>query len=242
MENKFKILFLNLEYCTDINGAKTEYFTKFYRYIFLSRKIEKNTLDKLKNIIEKEDPDLICIVEIKNNRQIKELINEKYKFFDISSKYGPKSLSCKIPILRNNCNAFISKHKLNFKKNYFKNGAKKLMHEIILPNDTHVICTHFSLLNGGVRKKQFQEINEIVSKAKSAIVCGDFNIFKGLGELNDLLKNANLVLSHTDPTFPACSPKIQLDLFLCSKDLKTKTKVLRDKLSDHLPIVLELEL
>lgn len=208
--------------------------------MYLPKKVENNVLRKLKTIISAENPDLICLVEIEKNKQIKNLISDKYPFYDIDIKYGEDSILRKLPVFKVKGNAFISKQKLAFKKHYLKNGTKKLLYEIKLPNKISVILMHFSL-EKNVRAKQFQEIWKMFANVKSKIICGDFNIFGGLSELDDFMKKADLKLAHENPTFPAFKPKRPLDLFLCSKNLKTKTKVLKTQLSDHLPVILELQ-
>jgi endonuclease/exonuclease/phosphatase family metal-dependent hydrolase len=97
-----------------------------------------------------------------------------------------------------------------------------------------------------VRAKQCEELKEIVQSRENAIVCGDFNIFKGTGELESLAQDCGLRIVNTpgEATFPAVNPKRALDLFLCPEHVQfAEVKVLSDcKGSDHLPVMLELEL
>lgn len=157
-QEKFKILLLNLGYCTGINGSSLQYFFKCYRYFYLPRKVEKSILDKLKTVILKENPDLICLMEIKQGEQIKTLIDNEYPFSSIETKYGKKSLLRKFPFFKNNSNAFIAKNKLLFRQYYLKNGIKKLVYEIALPNNISLVMAHFSL-NKRTRNKQFKEMH-----------------------------------------------------------------------------------
>ena len=54
------------------------------------------------------------------------------------------------------------------------------------------------------------------------------------------LQNVN---NRREPTFPSWAPKKELDFILCSEDIKIKDyKVLRNTLSDHLPILLDFEI
>ncbi len=240
-QEKFKILLLNLGYCTGINGSLAQYISKFYRYIFLHSKVEKMILNKFKKIVLEEDPDLICLTEIKQGKQIKTLINGKYFFYDIETKYGQKSILRKLPFFHNKGNAFISKHKLSFKKHYLINGTKKLLYEIIIPGNISLILMHFSLKKRA-RGKQFKEIQKMFSGTGQKIICGDFNILGGISELNCLANGLDLKLAHQEPTFPAFRPNKPLDLFLCSKNIKTKTRILNNQLSDHLPVIVEISL
>jgi exonuclease III len=236
--NKFKILLINLGYCTGINGKILHYFLYFYRYIYRSLRTENRVLNELKKIIRKENPNLICLIEINQGRQIKELINNKYFFYKINTKYGSNSVLKRCPLFRKKSNAFIAKQKLPFKIHFLKNGTKKLLYEITLPNEVTLLLMHFSL-NKQVRDKQFKEIYKMFSERDKLIICGDFNIFDGFNELNYIMDKFNLKLVHKSPTFPAFKPNKSLDIFLCTKNIKTTYKVLSNQLSDHLPVIME---
>lgn len=238
---KFKILLLNLGYCTKLNGSLSQYILKCHRYLFLSRKVQREVLRKLKDTIAKEEPDLVCLVEIKKGKQMKELVDGDYTFFDIENKYGRKSILRKLPFFYNKSNAFLSKDELSYKKYYLKNGVKKLIYEITLPNKTKLVLGHFSLKKN-VRAKQFEEICKKYADVESKIICGDFNISKGITELDTLRDDLDLKCADKKPTFPAFYPKKSLDLFLCQRQLNLKAEVLRNQLSDHLPVTLEVEL
>ncbi len=238
-KKKFKILLINLGYCTGINGFFWQYIAKMHRYIYLPRTIEKNILQKLQNIIAKEDPDIICLVEIKKGKQVRSLISEDYLFYDVKTKYGEKSFLKKMPFFYNKGNAFIAKEDFSFQAHYLQHGTKRLVYEIILPNKISLLLVHFSLTKR-VRKKQFQSITQLPLAHKQFIVCGDFNVFGGLGELDQLVENSNLQIINPAPTFPAFSPSKSLDLFLCSRDIPASARVLDEKVSDHLPVVLEI--
>lgn len=237
---KFKMLLLNLGYCTGLNGSLFQYLSNFYRYIFLPSKIEENVLHNLSQLIHEEHPDLICLIEIEQGKQISGVINKEYSFYDIETKYGKDSFLRKLPFFKNKSNAFLSRHKISFKKHFLKNGTKKLLYELSLPENIKLIFMHFSL-SRKVREKQFDELDLLFKNVKNKIICGDFNIFGGFSEIDRLIKKSKLRLAQKEPTFPAFNPKRPLDLFLCSKNLKIKTRVLNKQLSDHLPVLMELE-
>jgi len=237
---KFKILLLNLGYCTKLDGSMKDYFTKFYRYPFLPEKIEDEVLSELKAIIKTENPDLICLTEIKQGKQIRTLLSESYAFHDIAVKYGENSFLRKLPPFKSKGNAVISKKKLSCKKHYLENGTKKLLLEVELPNRTSLFFMHFSL-SKKIRAKQFQEIQQKFGKVKSKIICGDFNVYGGLTELSSLMEKSQLKFTSKQATFPSFKPQKALDLFLVPNDLKFEIKVLGNKLSDHLPITMTIE-
>lgn len=236
----FKILLMNLGYCTNLNGSLFQYSLKGYRYLYVSKKVQNKTLNKLNSLIKQENPDLICLIEIKQGKQILNLVNSEYPYYDINTKYSPKNFFNKFSGIKKNSNAIISKQNLKFKKHYLNNGTKKLLYEILLPTGVKLILFHFSL-NKTVRQSQFREIHKMFKNDKKKIICGDFNTRQGLEELKYLKTKNSLRISHKTPTFPAINPKKIFDYFMYSKKLKVNTKILEDQISDHLPIVLNLD-
>ncbi len=237
-DKKFKILLLNSGYFTGIKGNILEYIIKFPRFFYLRKKIKNQNLNLLIDLIYDEKPDLICLVEVKKENQINYLLNKNYSFCNIENKYWKNSILRKLPYFKNNCNGFISKYPLNFQKHYMKNWTKKLIYEIILPWEISLIMWHFSL-NAKTRQKQFQEINQFFSHKDKKIICGDFNIFKGLKETDCFIQNW-FKYTHKKSTFPSFKPNKILDLFLCSSNIQAKARVLDIQISDHLPVILKL--
>jgi hypothetical protein len=238
---KLKILLLNLGYLTNLNGSKKDYLLNSYRYLINSKKIQKGLIQKFKKTIKKQNPDLILLIEIRKN-QVKELISKAYKFYDFETKYGKDSILRKLPLFKIQCNGFISKEKLNYKKGFLKYGTKKILYVIDLPKRIKLLLFHFSL-NKKTREKQFKEITNLTKNYKYKIICGDFNISKGINEIKSFIKENDLKISNNMPTFSSFKPQKNLDLFLCSKALKTKSEVIGNlKISDHLPVVLEIDL
>lgn len=235
-----KILFLNLGYCKGLYGSLTQYILQSYRYLFTSKKIQKNIVDDFKKLIKKENPDIICIAEIEKGYQIKSLVDKKYPFYDFDVKYGANSFLRNIPFFRKNGNAFLSKKKIPFKRRFLKNGTKKLLYDITLPNKTQLLMFHYSLKKS-VRPKQFEEVYDLIKNNKKNIVCGDFNV-KSYSEIESFAKKANLKLAGKGLTFPTSNPKEPRDFFLCSKNIKAKSRILKNKLSDHLGVVLEVKI
>jgi len=238
---KFKILIANLEYGVGLDGSLKDWLLKGHRFFHLTQKIEKIFLDKFKNIIQKENPDLICINEIKKD-QIHHLTDEIYQYHNTELKYGPHGKIRKTtPLHKNNYSATLSKHDLQIEKKFLKNGAKKLFYEINLPNNTKLSFFHFSL-NKRIRHKQFQEIYELYKSQASKIICGDFNIIYGLQELDELTKTLDLKHAHQEPNFPASRPFMPLDLVLHSPHLEIETKILPEIFSDHLAVLIEIKI
>jgi len=245
-----KILFYNTEYCLGLNGSWKDYLLHLERYFFCPKEVQERALASIKNVINTHSSDLCCFAEIDrgskiSNRfnQIKKLTDQKYKYYDVETKYGQKSLLRKLPILSTQGNGFLSAKDFEFKKHYFKHGTKKLIYEIKIAPDTSVFLVHLAL-GKKMRAIQFKELKEIIKGRKKVIICGDFNIFGGFEEMDWLLKNTNLKIANQEKehTYPSVNPKNTIDIFLCSKNIKIKNiKVIQNKASDHLPVMIEIE-
>lgn len=237
---KYKILLLNLGYFSGLNGSLFDYVFKSWRYFFPSKKIVEKASANLQKIIFSENPDIICLVEVRG-KHIKHLLGENYKFYDIETKYSQTGWARKLPFLKDQCDCFISKERVEFQKFFRKKGTKKLIYGINIPGGIRLLLSHFAL-GKKARAAQFDEIIGLMKKDGKTIICGDFNIFGGLPELDNLINKTGLEIVQKAPTFPAYSPKKSLDLFLVPKGLSPKTKVIKADISDHLPVSLEIEL
>src|SRR2546421_44911 len=109
-----KILLSNLGYMRGINGALSHHLRYAHRHFYCSVTAQKKALQQLAAILEREDPDICCFVEIDkgssgsaNFNQLEALVNEKYHFSDIENKYGQKSLLRSLPFSRGKSNAFL---------------------------------------------------------------------------------------------------------------------------------------
>lgn len=246
---RFKILLLNTGYCVGVDGSPNQYLRYCYRYLFCSRRIQREVIRDIDSLITDENPDLCCFIELHKEskilrrfNQMQALLDEEYRFYHMANKYGERGLLSHSPVLRRNSNGFMAKKALSFRRHYFRSGRKKLVYEILLDHDVHLFMAHFSLKKKA-RERQFDQLKNLIQGKKRVIICGDFNIFHGYEELKPLLETGDLQVmnSSEQKTFPSCYPKKHLDLFICSKDIKiTDFKVLRDIcISDHLPVVME---
>lgn len=247
----FKILFSNLGYAKGIDGSLWAHVKGFGRHFYCRIPIQKTVLTQVKNIIMQEQPDLCCLIEIDQGsfhsayfNQLQDLIDEEYRFFDISNKYGDQSLLRYLPSHKGNSNAFISKVELPFERFYFSNGTKRLIHRIELPNNRFVFFAHFSL-NKAIRAKQFEETNALLRQCTGEVILlADFNILGGFSELKPLLEGTGLSVlnNESDHTFTFHRRRLALDLCIGSKDLlsQMKLKIIPQPFSDHAALLVEL--
>ncbi|MBI3619341.1 endonuclease/exonuclease/phosphatase family protein [Candidatus Peregrinibacteria bacterium] len=240
----FRILLYNIGYCTELDGSFTDYFLHFYRYFYTPRRILREVARGLNSLVDRVQPDLCCFAEIHRGRRSAPRLHS-LTFHAIDNKYGRKSWLRHLPFFRNNCNGIFSQRPVSYRKSYFKNGTKKLMYEVKLENGTCLLFAHFSL-RAATRRKQFVELKEIVAKHDDVILCGDFNTLSHPEELQKFARGSGLKIINpqSEATYPAIHPTKDIDLFLCSKHIHLRAlHVLHEvKLSDHLPVLLEMEL
>ena len=245
-----KVLFSNLGYARGIRGSTREHVLYAYRHVFCPKSTQLQAIAALKRLIREEDPEVCCLVEIDSGsvtsafvNQIEHLVDDTYPYFDIENKYGETSLLRHLPGTSGNCNGFIVKHEVPFRKIYFSGGTKRLVYEIDLDDDLTLFFAHFSLRRD-VRRGQFLELRELFEQARGEVVImGDFNIFRGHAELAPLLRGGGLevITDVESETFRIDGRVFAVDLCVCSSSLvpRARVHVREQSFSDHAAIVLE---
>lgn len=241
----FRILFSNLGYATGINGCLRHHLLYSYRHFYCPIDTQEKVLSQLNLLIEKENPDLCCFVEInKDQNHLNFLAGKKFPFFDVENKYGKKSFLRKFTPTKGKSNGFMSKVLLNYEKIFFDSGFKKLIYKISLGENLTLFFSHFSLQES-VRKRQMQQVKKLFAETEGEIIfLGDFNILKGLQELEPLLhQNLILLNDREKPTFTFYKSSLLLDLCLCTKGIAPylNLTIHPQPYSDHAALLLEIE-
>lgn len=124
---------------------------------------------------------------------------------------------------------------------YLPVGFKRLVIELDLP-DFKLYLVHLAL-HWATRQKQYKALQEIVQGVeKPCIITGDFNTFKGCGEIHDMCSKLKLINVNESalPTWPAWKPEKQLDFMLCSEQIRVDNfRIPVVRCSDHLPLILD---
>lgn len=240
-----KIVVYNMGYGTGLNGSLRHYIFKFWRYLWTPKKVLKEIVHFLKSV----DPDVICLIEIDAGslrNRFRSQVTEIAKGLNLThahsmSKYGPHSLWRKLPFFGKQHSAVLSRQKGEIKNHYLSTGMKRLVQEYIV-DGISIFVTHLSLRKKS-RQKQIKELSGLIQACpRPYLVCGDFNTFKGLEEVDELMRENDLKLIHSQPTFPAFNPVRQLDLILVHKNICLKSSGVSKKVcSDHLPVWVEIE-
>ena len=241
--NNLRILVYNVEHFSGIGKGYYQFFTKFWRYIVPSKKV----ILELGNLIQELDPDLIFLVEVK-----KDVVGETFEHINKIIKYPHHFFFTKyehvlnhIPIVRGNGCAVFSKYEMtNRQKEYFKKGfTKKAFIKFDIQDKTFFVL-HLPL-GRKIRDKDLHELVDYVEKSeKDTVILGDFNTFKGRIETHELVKKCGLTNANSQhqKTYPSWNPKMEFDYVLLSKNIKVKSfNVCENNLSDHLPVIVEIE-
>lgn len=244
-----KILFSNIGYATGINGSFHHHVSKVLRHAHQTVDMQRSVLDQFARIVEREAPDLCCMVELDQGsihsghyNQIEALTSAPYPCFDIADKYGPDSPIAKLPFHMGKSNGFIARRPYTFERLYFAHGTKRLIYKLALKPGLTLFFAHFSL-KAKVRTLQFGEMRGLAEAAGGeVIVLGDFNTLTGLAELAPLTAGNGLRLLNRpgEPTFRFLGWQHTLDLCLCSPSLEPSLQLhlIPQPFSDHCALLI----
>ncbi|MFV2057518.1 MAG: endonuclease/exonuclease/phosphatase family protein [Thiohalomonadales bacterium] len=112
------------------------------------------------------------------------------------------------------------------------------------PSDPLILVVAHLALGRRARRKQLDFISEILNCYQHVILMGDLNCQPDSTEMKHLLDTTNLLEQTNDMyTFPSWRPAKRIDHILASPSLIIRDiQVLDHRLSDHLPIAVDLEL
>lgn len=245
-----KILFSNLGYAKGIGGDLRTHAKRAFRHVYQTQNMQLKVLTQFRAIIEREKPDVCCMVELDQGslhssyfNQIKALMCEEYCVHDITGKYGEQSPLSRLPFHRGKSNAFIARQPYAFTHRYFSHGSKRLIYQITLRENLTLFFTHFSLKKH-VRQQQFAEIIAFMTETPGEhLLLADFNILNGPGELEIFYRHGYRLLNKPDePTFTFHRWRHMLDLCLSSSGVGGGTlQIIPQPFSDHAALLLELE-
>ncbi len=237
-----KILHYNVGHATGICQGYHEYISKGWRFPLCNRKM----LEEISGFISSVDADVVHLLEIKNKPR-----KNQFEIFSSLLNYPESFYFCKInkiiskmPFMHGGTAVFSRVPLNNEKVHDFSSGVKRKFLQL----DTKDVAFFFLHLSLGkrARKKQIDEISSVVKNCgKKIVLVGDFNTFGGSSELDMLLKECDLKLTNLEhlPTFPAWNPSKEFDYIITSSDIKVNSfKVLENKLADHLPVLIDLDL
>ncbi len=242
-----RILLLNFAYGIPVDGSRFSYLKNIPHFFYAGR----SRCRQLAELVKAAGPDIVGLVEVDGGSmragfvpEWRELSDLGYSHFALS-KYLPRSIWNKLPILNKHMNGLFTKSGLVSGQEalYLFNGMKRLVLHQTLAGGLEFYLIHLAI-DEGVRKTQLAELAEIIVKRKGnrVVVAGDFNSFKGRSELEDFCQSTGLRFANnlSAPTFPAYEPKFELDYLLVSPGMQVKSyEVLSSIISDHRAVLVE---
>lgn len=241
---KLKIMIFNIGYLTGIRGSLNEYINYGHRYLYRRHKGRPGLMTELSALLGREKPDIGFFMETHGDAEFMKFL-KNFAFFHIENKYKKGGMLEIIPFFRRNSNSVIAGREFKIQKTYLTSGRKRLIYEAKLDASTTLILGHFAL-GEETRLKQLSELEHAIKKSPRIIIGGDFNTLRDVKSMIAFAKRNNLKIVDIkkSKTYPSHNPKRPLDFFICSKDIKVNSfKVIKDiKISDHLPVVIEVEI
>jgi len=212
----------------------------------------RDNLQRITEFIKAQDPDIVGLVEVDTGSIRSRWINQAEAiaqamghYSAYQCKYGQTSLNQRLPIVRNQGNAFLAAQRVHGQRfHYFHTGIKRLIIELELENCA-VFLVHLSLKYRHRQTQLYHLHDLVVASEKPVIVVGDFNAFWGGHEIYLFMKAARLQSANVDnlPSYPSRSPRKELDFILYGSGVKvTNFSIPQVKFSDHLPLICDFEI
>lgn len=212
----------------------------------------RHNLQRITDFIKSQDPDVVGLVEVDTGSIRTRSINQAdviaralghYSVYQC--KYGVNSVNQRLPILRNQGNAFLAAPRVHGERfHYFDKGIKRLIIELEL-EECAIFLVHLSLKYRH-RHVQLQHLHDlVVASKKPVIIAGDFNTFWGEHEIYLFMKACKLRSANVGslPSYPSRSPRKELDFVLYGDGIRvTDFRVPQVRFSDHLPLVCDFEI
>ena len=238
-----KLLIYNIAYGTGSPGSEKKRLITGHRYL----RAPLEPFQRISEFMVGEAPDIIGLVEadhgsLRTGRMshTAALAAELGGYHYLGqAKYGKRSLLLRVPYLKHQSNAILSRSvPTEFNYHFFDNGTKKLV--ISCKLDGIRVFLHHQALTSATRAKQLAQLAEWLTPGEPSIIAGDFNTFRGAAELERFCKRFDLRSANSPhlPTYPAWKPVKELDYILYSPELELRSfRVPECDFSDHLPLI-----
>jgi endonuclease/exonuclease/phosphatase family metal-dependent hydrolase len=204
-------------------------------------------LQRIINFIGSVNPDIVALVEVDTGSyradyscQAQEIADKLGYNYVVESKYQDNSFAHKVPVLKEQANALLTKQSVEAHHfHYFEEGVKRLAIQTDL-RAVAIFIVHLSLKYRH-RQNQLEQLHKFIQETeKEVIIAGDFNTFWGSRELSLFLAATGLTNANTSnaPSHPSHDPSRQIDFILHSPGLRIDNFYIPDvRLSDHSPLV-----
>lgn len=241
-EDCLRFLLYNIRYAAG-NDSRFHFPFPYAGYL---RHSQKNFL-KIREFIRSVQPDAMGLVEVdggsfRTDQMCQaEMIAQQLGYYHvIETKYGSTSMVKKLPLLRTQGNAVLTRMPIiSHRLHYFDEGVKRLVIQVCTERLT-IFLVHLSLTYRN-RQYQLERLYKLIRQVdRPMILAGDFNVLWGLRELELFLGATGLVSANPEkkPSYPSRSPKRELDFILHSPELKViNFQIPSVTFSDHAPLI-----
>lgn len=225
-----------------------------------NHRVERHTLARLTDLIERERPDVVSLLEIDRgshrtatNGQMRSLLDAlEGRGLDYwgtgANKYGEEGLVSALPFFGHLGNAVLARSAGSVTYHYLSAGRKRLVIEFSIGQEAVLFMVHLSL-GARTRRRQLDELSTLIdqrARDRDVIVTGDFNTFDDTQALEEFSHKSGLkaqIPGETVPDRPLDGFLIDtrcIDLFFCSPSVGvTRCDVIDEQVSDHRPVVME---
>lgn len=242
VEAMLRIVYANLGYARDIDGSIGHHVRHGHRHVFTTRRVQERTLGFVRERLRDLKPDLSCFVEIDRGSltngffdQLPSLREEHHTTVRIDNKYGADKQFRRLSVSVGKSNAFLAARPLDYAARYLSAGKKRLVYDIEMAG-VRVLVAHLSL-RYRIRCIQIAELARWVDERQTpTVVVGDFNLFRGAGELEPLLRSGLVhANAQSGPTFRLGPYRATLDTCLLSPQLREQAdvEIIDQPFSDH---------
>ncbi len=243
-----RFLLYNIAYCTGAPRGDRHNWLSLHRYLHLSR----HHVTKVRDFVADLDPDVVGLLEVdtgsvraRRKNQVSEIARALTHAPYFDNKYGLHSLLRRLPIVRHQGNAVLTKDSSAHIRHYFTSGIKRLILEVEAGGVTFFLV-HLAI-SRRKRELQYQSLAQLLGRPSGPVIlAGDFNTFGGREELAELSKATGLQPPFAEfaPTYPSWAPRHELDFILCSPAIRVQSYNILDEIrySDHLPLLLDFTL
>jgi endonuclease/exonuclease/phosphatase family metal-dependent hydrolase len=215
----------------------------------------RNTSRNLVHItdfIRAQSPDIVGLVEVDLGSMRSSAVNQAEAigratglFPCYQSKYGHRSINQRLPIVRKQGNAFLTRNPDAVRRfHYFELGIKRLIMEVEL-EQISLFLVHLSLKYRHRHHQMHHLLSLVKNATKPVIVAGDFNTLMGDYEIGMFSAAAGLSNANVRglPTWPSRRPRRQLDFILHGPGIEmTNFELPQVDHSDHLPLICDFEI
>lgn len=241
-----RFLLYNIRYATG-NGSRFHFPFPYAGYLRHSHAI----FEQILGFIQAVQPDIMGLVEVdggsfRTGRLCQaEIIARQFGFYHvIETKYGSSSVASRIPLLKSQGNAVLTRMPIiSHRFHYFDEGVKRLVIQVCTERLT-IFLVHLSLTYRN-RQYQLERLYRLIRRVdRPMILAGDFNVLWGVRELELFLGATGLVSANPEkkPSHPSRAPKRELDFILHSPELKvTHFQIPAVTYSDHAPLICDFE-